>query len=333
MKRRLLIPAGVLVLAAAAAVAWKLGLDDGGESGLLEIYGNVDIRQVDLAFRVSGRVQGMNAEEGDRVAAGATLATLDSAPLQHELDLARAELDAQRANLDKLESGSRVEEITQARARVRELEAALDNARRHYERQAKLLKQGVVPQRVYDQALAAKTEVEARLAAARAARDLAVEGFRAEDVLSASAQLRAAQARVALAETRVADATLTTPATGVVLTRAVEPGAIVAAGSPVYTLSLESPVWVRTYVDEPDLGRVHAGMKALVLTDSGGRYEGRVGFISPEAEFTPKSVQTTDLRTALVYRLRVVVDAPDSGLRRGMPVTVRIRLDGKSHSP
>jgi HlyD family secretion protein len=118
-----------------------------------------------------------------------------------------------------------------------------------------------------------------------------------------------------------------------VLTRAVEPGAIVAAGNPVYTLSLESPVWVRTYIDEPDLGNVHPGMKAVVVTDSGGRYEGHVGFISPEAEFTPKSVQTTDLRTALVYRLRVVVDAPDTGLRRGMPVTVRIRLDGTSKSP
>ena len=112
-----------------------------------------------------------------------------------------------------------------------------------------------------------------------------------------------------------------------ILTRIQEPGAIVAEGAPVYTLSLTAPVWVRTYVAEPDLGRIHPGMPAAVTTDSAPDkvYAGQIGFISPVAEFTPKTVETTSLRTDLVYRLRVIVDNPDNGLRQGMPVTVTLR--------
>jgi len=332
MKRRVVVLAIVAVIAIAAGL-WKFLARERVAAGELELYGNVDVRQVDLAFRVGGRVARMRVEEGDRVAAGAALADLDATPFEHELELARAGLDARRAQLAKLEAGNRAGEIAQAQAAVREREAALDNARRHFDRQQELLAKGVVPQHVFDQARAARIEAESQLAAARAALELAHEGFRAEDVSSASAELRAAQAQVALAETRLADAHMSAPAAGIVLTRAVEPGAIVAAGAPVYSLSLESPVWVRAYVAEPQLGHVRPGMRAVVLTDSGGRYAGQVGFVSPDAEFTPKSVQTTDLRTALVYRLRVVVEAPDGGLRRGMPVTVRLLPDGDSGRP
>ncbi len=128
------------------------------------------------------------------------------------------------------------------------------------------------------------------------------------------------------AETALADTAIAAPADGTILTRIREPGAIVGAGASVYTLALDRPVWVRAYVAEPDLGRVHPGQRALVYTDSrpDAPYPGQIGFVSPTAEFTPKSVQTTELRTDLVYRLRVVVGEPDDGLRQGMPVTVRI---------
>jgi HlyD family secretion protein len=135
-----------------------------------------------------------------------------------------------------------------------------------------------------------------------------------------------AEARLASAETNLADTAIAAPADGVILTRIQEPGAIVAAGAPVYTLSLRNPVWVRAYVREPDLGRVHPGMRALVTTDTAPQhpYHGHIGFISPVAEFTPKTVETTALRTDLVYRLRVIVDDPDESLRQGMPVTVTL---------
>jgi HlyD family secretion protein len=145
-----------------------------------------------------------------------------------------------------------------------------------------------------------------------------------EDVVAAAAELRAAQVKAAQARTRLKDTELRAPAAGIIVTRAVEPGAIVAAGSTIVSLSLESPVWVRAYVPEPQLGQIREGMRVTVLSDGGARLPGQVGFISPDAEFTPKSVQTPELRTDLVYRLRIVVEDPRRVLRRGMPVSVAL---------
>jgi len=330
----------VVALAAAATVLVGSGLDrrlglgdlearfglNGGEEGPLELYGNVDIRQVELGFRVPGRLLALFFEEGDRVAGGDLLARLDERTYLDDLRLAEAELARARAELAKLEAGTRPAEIAQAQALVAEREAAVDNSRREYERQAQLVERNVVSRGAFDQANAAHDEARARLTSAQRALDLALEGFRKEDIEAARAMVDAARARLAVARTAVADTELAAPAAGVVLARVREPGAIVAAGEPVLTLSLERPVWVRAYVGEPDLGLVHPGQAARVVTDSrpDAPYSGTIGFISPVAEFTPKSVETPELRTDLVYRLRVVVEDADEGLRRGMPVTVRI---------
>ena len=153
-----------------------------------------------------------------------------------------------------------------------------------------------------------------------------LEGTRSEDVAGARAALDVASARLAATQTALADTRLAAPADGVVLSRVREPGAIVGPSDIVYVLSLTRPVWVRAYVGEPQLGRIHPGMEVTVVTDSapGKPYKGRIGFISPVAEFTPKSVETPDLRSDLVYRLRVIIDQPDDGLRQGMPVTVQL---------
>lgn len=321
----------VLVLALLAAVGagvWYGYLRPAPTGdGDLVLYGNVDVRQVRLAFRVSGRITDMLLEEGDTAASGDLLATLDRDTLEIQVQLAEAEVASGEANLRKYEAGSRPAEIAQARATVAERQAALDNAVTILERRAQLLREGHTSQQAYDDAVALKTEAEARLSAAQEALDLALEGFREEDVAVARANLQAAQARLARARTDLEDTALQAPAAGSILSRIQEPGAIVAAGDPVYTLSLSDPVWVRTYVAEPDLGRVHPGMPALVVTDSAPDrpYSGHVGFISPVAEFTPKSVETPDLRTDLVYRMRVIVENPDNGLRQGMPVTVRLQ--------
>ena len=160
---------------------------------------------------------------------------------------------------------------------------------------------------------------------------MAVIGPRQEDIDAARAQLAAEEAAVVQSERRQADSDLIAPSDGVILTRAREKGAIVASGETVFTLTLTSPVWVRTYVNERDLGRIHPGMVASVATDSqpDKLYPGRIGFISPMAEFTPKTVETRELRTNLVYRLRVLVDNPDNGLRQGMPVTVTLDLTSR----
>ena len=150
-------------------------------------------------------------------------------------------------------------------------------------------------------------------------------GYRKEEVAEVEANNQRAAAQLDNAALQLADTVLKAPADGIILTRAVEPGTMLAAGSTVLTLSLTEPVWVRAYVAESDLGQVASGTKVSVQTDTRKEpYAGTVGFVSPTSEFTPKNVETADLRTALVYRLRIVIDQPDRQLRQGMPVTVRI---------
>ena len=184
---------------------------------------------------------------------------------------------------------------------------------------------GLSSQGLLDSALAQRDEASARLAANREALALAVEGARVEDILAAEAALAGAEAQRDQAATQLQDTQLQAPNNGVILTRVREPGAIVSAGVPVYTLSLTDTVYVRAYVDEANLGKVVPGAKLVVTTDSSDKhYTGQVGFISPRAEFTPKSVETPELRTDLVYRLRIVIPEADDKLRQGMPVTITL---------
>ncbi|MCC6142537.1 MAG: secretion protein HlyD [Candidatus Hydrogenedentes bacterium] len=319
------IPILILVAAAIGAAVYYRDTEAGIPANILELYGNVDIRQVDLGFRVPGRLSEMNFEEGDRVEAGAVLARLDAEPFEEDLARAQAQVAAEQANLQKLETGSRPQEIEQARAQVAARETTVANARQEFDRQKQLQAKGATSTRAFEAAEAHLEEAQALLTAAQETLKLAEEGFREEDIAVARARVRLAEADVARAQTRLDDTLLTAPARGTILTRAVEPGSIVREGATAYALSLESPVWVRAYVPEPDLGYLHPGQEVEVITDTRPEapYHGQVGFISPEAEFTPKAVQTPELRTALVYRMRIVVRDVDEGLRQGMPVTVR----------
>jgi HlyD family secretion protein len=314
----------LVIVAAAAIGAWFLLRNE--ETGdTLTLHGNVEIREVVLGFRVGGRIEEMAFEEGERVEPGAHLARLDAEPFEESLAVAESRVEQARARLEKLESGSRPQEVEQAAARVSQAEAIVRNARKSYERKLGLLESGASSQREVDAALAARDEAQASLTAAREALGLAREGFRAQDVAAARAELATARAQVDEARTRLADTELLAPGDGVVLTRVQQPGAVVGQGTPIYTLSLPSPVYVRAYVAEPDLGEVVPGATAWVTTDSSRtRYRGHVGFVSPRAEFTPRAVETEELRTDLVYRVRVIVPEPDDGLRLGMPVTVEI---------
>ncbi len=321
MKIRILV---LIVLVAGGVAAYSLW-PRGGTNGELALYGNVDIREVQLGFRVGGRLLAMNFEEGDAVTTGAVLATLDARPLEDGLALAEAGVAGAEARLALLRKGSRPQEIEQARAQVKEIAAALENARREYERQNNLTRSGLSSQGLLDASIAQRDQLSARLAAGQEALAIAIEGARLEDITAAEAALAAAQAQRAMARTQLEDTQLKAPNNGIILTRVREPGSIVAAGAPVYSLSLTDTVYVRAYVDEASLGRVVPGARVVVTTDSSQKeYPGQVGFISPRAEFTPKSVETPELRTDLVYRLRIVISDPDEGLRQGMPVTIRI---------
>jgi HlyD family secretion protein len=319
----------VLLLGALAAAAWYVFFRESEETTYLELQGNIDVRQVNLSFKVDGRIETLSVDEGDTVKSGQVLATLDKRYFEDELRVARALRDNLAANLAKLEHGSRPEEIDEARAQTSAKEATLAQARSDYARYKELEK---TPGAVSKQDLA---KYEAQLAVAEAdakyaheSQRLAEIGPRKEDVAAAAALLAQEAAVIIQIERKLADSKLVAPNDGTILTRSREVGAIVQAGDTVFTLTLITPVWARTYVNEQDMGSIQQGMPASVTTDSAPDrpYSAHIGFISPTAEFTPKTVETRELRTNLVYRLRVVVDNPDGGLRQGMPVTVRTRL-------
>jgi HlyD family secretion protein len=270
----------------------------------------------------------VSADEGDVIKKGAVLARLDTRPYDYAVRSADANVAALRATRDKLIAGPRLTEIAQTRASYNASLADLQNAELELERAQQLRPRGTISQAAFDQAVAAKAMAAARAEAAKQALKLIEEGSRVEDIAAATAQLQAAQATLESARTSLEDTELRAPNDGIILSRVRENGAIVAPADVVFVLSLTQPVWVRTYVSEPNLGRIHPGMKVKVSSDTrpNDAYDGTIGFISPVAEFTPKTVETPELRTDLVYRLRIVIDKPGEDLRQGMPVTVRFPL-------
>ena len=329
MRRRLILLLAMLLLGAAAAwwfdlpayLGWR-----GDQSARLTLYGNVDIRQVQLGFRVNGRVAEMKFDEGDAIEPGDLLARLDAKPYEDAVQAAKAQADAQRATYDKMVAGPRAAEIAQARAALQERIADFENAKLAYARSVQLRPGQTISQAALDNAQAAHDTASARVTSAREALQLLLAGNRSEDIAAAKASLAGAEANLSAAQTSLEDAELKAPAAGVILSRLREPGAIVATSDIIYVLSLDRPVWVRTYIPEPQLGLIHPGLEVTVISDSAPDkpYRGKIGFISPVAEFTPKSVETPELRTDLVYRLRIIIDEPDQGLRQGMPVTVHL---------
>jgi HlyD family secretion protein len=284
----------------------------------------VDLRQVDLAFNNSERIAAVLVQEGDRVKRGEVLARLDASRLGPLVAEAEATVAAQREAVERLRNGSRPEEIAQARANVESAAADAANARGQYERRKTLAANAIISQQDLENAKAALDVAEAKLDVNQKALDLAIAGPRKEDISQAEAQLRADEAQAAFLRQELADAQLVAPVDAVVRTRLMEPGEMASPQKPVFSLAVVDPKWVRAYVAEPDLGRLHTGMAASIGVDSfpGRRFDGWVGFVSPVAEFTPKTVETEELRTSLVYEVRVFVKDPGDQLHLGSPATV-----------
>jgi HlyD family secretion protein len=325
MNRRIIIVIAALVVLSVAG--WFLYRQfAGARSDKLILHGNVDIRQVNTGFRVSGRLKEMKYEEGDPVRAGDVIALLDDGPYQDQVHLAEAMVAQAQASYTKMVNGFRKEEIEQARAQLAQARANYENAQRTFDREDKLLQTHVISQSDYDAATSSRDSLKAQVQSAEANLHLELAGNRVEDINNAKAQLENAQANLDSAKRNLADCQLQASVDGVIITRAVEPGTILATSTIVYSICQTSPVWIRTYVGERDLGRVYPGMKALIYNDTrpDQPYSAQVGFISPVAEFTPKNVETRELRADLVYRLRVVLDKPDRYVRQGMPVTLQL---------
>jgi len=238
----------------------------------LTLYGNVDIRDVNLGFRVSGRLMELKVDEGDEVHKGELIARLDSDPYVREVNAAKAAVNQQKATLAYAQKVS--------------------------DREKRLFGTGASSVDRYENALSSRDSMKAGL--------------------------EKAIADLSQSELRLQDTALYSPSDGVVLTRAVEPGTMLAANASVITVSLINPVWVRAYVSEMELSKAKPGTHVTVHSDSNQHhsFDGVIGFVSPTAEFTPKTVETTDLRTELVYRLRIIMQDPNHELRQGMPVTI-----------
>lgn len=324
-RRRLIAIAALLALVAVAVATRGFGLMGSDRDETLTLYGNVDVREVDLAFRVPGRIDSIAVEEGAKVKRGQRLAALDTASLDAQIARADADVARAEAELARLTNGSRPQEIAQTRAQLAAAQAALVNAERDYARRQPLVEPGAISAAVWAQTVAARDRARAEVAEARQALSLAQDGARAEDIRAAGAQVAAARAARQSASVDRGDGVLTASVDGTVVTRAREPGAIVQPGETVLTLSIDRPLRVRAYVGEPDLSRVRPGMRVTIKADGNPKaYRGTIGYISPRSEFTPKSVETEDLRTDLVYRLRINVEDADDALRQGQPVTVTI---------
>ena len=323
-----------LVLAALVLSACSDDRRSGDRSAPLTLYGNVDIREVQLAFQDAGRIRALPVDEGARVAAGQVVAELDPTRYQLELQRLNGEVAAQTQVLARLRQGSRPQEVARARAAAASARASLADAATQLARKQQLRTVNRISVQEVDTARTRVETLQANLKAAEEEVSLVVEGPRQEDIAAAEASLAALAAARDLAAQRLEDTRLLAPASGVIRTRILEPGAMAAPGAPVFTLALTDPLWVRAYINEPDLGLVHEGMRAEVRTDTlpDKTYQGWVGFISSTAEFTPKTVETTELRTKLVYRARIFVCDPQEELRLGMPVTVTLQPGARPES-
>lgn len=304
----------------------------------------------------SDLLQDVAARQADVRKAEASLAELLAGSRPQEIKQAFAAMEKANAFLGQLLAGSRPQEIAAAEAGVENTRSDAENLEVEYSRQEKLVKDGVSSQEQYDKARTSLAMAKARLKDAEEKLKLVREGPRKEEIeqarqnlqeasehyalvkegprketiAQARAQLEQAKASLKLVETQLSYTTLTSPLSGVVLSKNIEPGEYVAPGTPVVTAADLQDIWLRAYINETDLGRVKLGQKARVTTDTypGRIYDGKISFIASQAEFTPKNVQTEKERVKLVYRVKITLSNAKMELKPGMPADAEI-LTGK----
>ncbi len=329
MKKKIFLIVGILVVAIAVIVVVS-HLRDRKDDNVIALSGNVEVTEANIGFKIPGRLAERPVDEGQRVKKGDLLARLDSAEPESIVRQNRAALEEAETRLAELKAGSRKQEIGQAAANVDAHEAELLRIRKDYERAELLYKNGAISAAQYD---AAKSSYDSRAAMVKNAREalsLVKEGPRKEDIRMAEHRVAQLRAALATSEERLKDTVLYAPFEGVILRKNAELGETVAQGTPVFILGdLDNP-WIKVYVKEDKLGLVKPGQKAKVTTDTfkGKSYEGTVSYVSSEAEFTPKTVQTQEERVRLVFGVKVSVKNENWELKPGMPADVRIDVKG-----
>jgi len=325
--KRLLIIIPVL-LAIAGYVYYHFSLDEDANNLYLKVSGNIEATEVDVGFKIAGRITDLGIQEGDWVDSGKFLARLDDEDLRNRLRVAQATLQSAQARLNKLLGGSRPEEIREAEAVVYQAQYDLENKQKAFERMKALYERRVIPKELFDNAEAGFKIATASLERAKENYELVKQGPRKEDIEDAKAQVEQARASAELTETQLGYTVLYSPISGVVLVKSGEIGEVVNPGTPILTLADIDHVWLKAYVGETDLGKITWGQEVIVTTDLNPpkEYVGKISFISSQAEFTPKSIQTEKERVTLVYRIKINLSNPDRELKPGMPADGRITL-------
>jgi multidrug resistance efflux pump len=328
-KRQIWLMIILIVVGLTMTVSYRYWQQDNSNGHTLTLYGNVDMREVQLAFMVQDRIAELNVNEGERVTQGQLLGQLDITRFESTVQELEARLEQAHQQLNELEAGSRPQEIRKAKADLAAEKASLVDAEKSYRRTQKLVHEKFLSPQTLDDARSELDVARARLKAANEALSLALEGPRKEVIAAARASFAQTEAQLKRARKDLLDTRLFAPANGVIRSRIQEPGDIATPTRPVFTLAKLEPVWIRTYVPEPQLGQVVPGMQAQIRTDSfpNKTYPGWVGYISSTAEFTPKNVETPTLRTRLVYQIWVYACNSGNALRLGMPATVTLDID------
>ena len=312
----------VVIIAVFAIYRYRTQKDD----GTMHLSGNVEVTETNVAFKIPGRVIARLVDEGDKVKEGDVIARLENAELTATEAQSRATLKEATTKLAELKAGSRYQEIEQARANVFAQEAELAKVRKDFERAEVLFKNGAISASQFD---ISKSAYESRQGLHRNALEglsLAKEGPRSEEIKIAEHRADQANAALAASEARLKDTVIYSPATGVVLRKNVEPGETVAQGTPIVTIGDLAKPWIKVYVKEDKLVQVKLGQKAKITVDGykGKYFDGEVSYISSEAEFTPKTVQTPEERVKLVFGVKVRVKNENGELKPSMPADVQI---------
>jgi HlyD family secretion protein len=302
--------------------------ENGTGEQFIRVSGNIEATLADVGFKTPGRIVNRYYEEGDWVEKGKVLARLDDEDLRNRLEVARATLVSAQSRLDKLLAGSRPEEIRDAEAALNQAKFDLDNKQIQYDRMKVLYEKRVIPKETYDNTETALKVARATLERATQTLLLVKEGPRKEDIDDARAQVVQAKASLKLTETQLSYTVIYSPFSGVVLVKSGEVGEVVNPGTPILTLGDIENVWLKAYISETDLGKVKWGQEVIVTTDLRPKkeYKGRISFISSQAEFTPKSIQTEKERVTLVYRIKIDIPNPNRELKPGMPADGKIVL-------
>lgn len=329
MKRLFLV---LLIAVAAVGVAafrfYPQWFGRRGAESELKLSGNIEAHESLVSFKVAGRIVELPVDEGMTMKTGSLLARLDSDDYRQQVDMDRATRDVRNRQLALGLAGSRAQDIEAARQVVLDAQADLEQREKDFRRYDALAEKNEIAAQTRDQAATAVTRAEAVLERAQQNYNELVEGTRKEELDVERSSVRQARENLEMSRIRLSYTVLRAPFDGIVLVRQAELGEVVSPGTPIVTLADLDHIWLRVYLPETDLGKVHWGQEVVVRTDTypGRPYKGRVSVISSEAEFTPKSVQTEKERVTLVYRIKVDVENPNYELKPGMPADAYIKL-------